>query len=158
MANQKIAVALALACLALTGSGWAQDLDYRWGVGLNLPGLGVRYFPLKATAVELRVQGEENVFVAGTRIYQYWGQFGHLRAFAGAEADLISAKGELSQGRGWAGEVMTGVEFFFWEPFSLQADLGPAWVFLRDESTGLQAGGSPEWVVNVGLNWYFGKE
>ena len=77
-----------------------------------------------------------------------------LIPFAGLEADLISFKGDESDGIGTALGIFAGLEYFFLEPFSLQLDLGPAIITLNDEDSSESVSGV-EYVINIGLNYYF---
>lgn len=154
---------LAIGAAFVLAAGLAQparaaENDYRWSVGLNFPGIGAKYSPWENLALELRLQGEQNVFVLEPRFYRYFLSAYGIRVFAGLAGDVVSFTGEVSRGQGWGGEVFAGGEYFFLPAFALQIDLGPAWIYLRDQSTGIVAGGSPEWVLNLGLSWYFGKE
>jgi len=125
-----------------------------WAVGVNYPGLGLRYFLNDSWAVEAKGQFESSISVLGLRSYLYFDPHAHLPLFAGFEADYLSFKGEVSEGAGWAAEVFVGVEYFLTKSFSFQMDIGPAWISLQDRNYPVSVSGI-EYVVNFGLNVYF---
>lgn len=127
-----------------------------FGVGLNYPGLGVRYFLCDKISLEGKGQFEKDIFVGGLRGYYYFKPEAKVLPFIGLEADFVSFKGEESKGIGFAGELFVGGEYFFAKKLSLQLDFGPAYIFLKDKDTSEDVGGI-EYVVNFGINYYFGK-
>ena len=127
-----------------------------FGVGLNYPGFGARYFFSNKISGELKGQMEEDVFVGGLRGYYYFSPKAKYLLFAGLEGDFTSFKGEVSEGTGFASEVFFGGEYFFTKRFSVQLDFGPAWISLADKSTSESVSGL-EYVVNFGVNYYFRK-
>lgn len=149
-----LVLALGAAGIANTAQAWAYA---NWAVGINAPGAHVRHLPWKDLAVDLKVQGDSQVLSLGPRVQYYFWDAGAWRAYAGAEGDLLTFTGEVSKGSGWAAEVLAGAEYFFYGPFSVQADIGPAWVQIQDQATGIRVGSSAEWVLFLGLNWYFGE-
>jgi len=128
----------------------------KFGVGLNYPGLGVRYFLSDKISVELKSQIEKDIFIGGLRGYYYFKPDSKLALFTGLEGDYVSFKGDDSKGTGIAGEVFVGGEYFFAKSLSFQLDLGPALVSIKDDDTSESVTGL-EYVVNFGINYYFGK-
>lgn len=122
--------------------------------GLNSPGAGVRYFPVDRIAVEARGQSASGVFAAGLRGCYYLSPLGGLLPLAGLEGDWISFAGRDSKGSGWAAEGLVGLEYFVLNRLSIQVDVGPAFVFVKDAKTALSASGI-QYAVNLGVNWYF---
>lgn len=49
-----------------------------FGVGLNYPGVGLRYFFVDRYAAEIRGQFEKDILVAGLRVYRYFGQISQV--------------------------------------------------------------------------------
>lgn len=125
------------------------------GVGVNYPGAGVRYFLSDKISLELKGQYEKDIILGGLRGYWYFSPVKNILPFAGLEADYVSFKGESGSGTGIAGEIFAGIEYFFTRSFSAQLDLGPAYISLdaaAESVSGL------EYVVNFGINYYFGKK
>ena len=56
-----------------------------WGVGVNYPGLGVKYGLDKKNTVELRTQFGEDVFVMGPRLYHSLSSMGKTVVYGGGE-------------------------------------------------------------------------
>jgi len=125
-------------------------------IGVNYPGLGVRYFLSDKVSLELKGQAEGNIVVGGLRGYYYFRSKGKFLPFAGLEGDFIKFKGDVSKGTGVAGELFAGGEYFFDRKLSLQMDLGPGLISLNDKSTSESVSGL-EYVVNFAINYYFGK-
>jgi hypothetical protein len=134
-----------------------EELTPRWGVGLNYPGAGIRYFLNDKLSLELRGQFADDIVVGGLRGNYYFNPGANTLLFMGVESDYVSFKGTESKGSGIAEELYLGMEFFLWSHFSLQVDFGPAFIALKDNDSSLSVDGL-EYVVNFGLNWYFGGQ
>ncbi len=126
-----------------------------FGLGFNYPGLSIRYFMSDRYALEAKGQADGGVTVGGLRLYSYYRPSAAMYLFLGAEADYIQFKGEVSRGAGAAGELFAGFECFLAPDASLQADFGPAYIYLRDKNEPVSAG-AIEYVANFGLNFYWG--
>ncbi|MDD5492546.1 MAG: hypothetical protein PHV60_07710 [bacterium] len=133
-----------------------ESLMPRWGVGLNYPGAGIKYLFNDKLCLELRGQYAEDIVIGGLRGNYYFNPDSNAVLFMGIESDYVSFKGEESKGHGFAEELYLGLEFFLMSYFSLQVDLGPAFIILKDKDSSLSVSGI-EYVVNFGLNWYFGS-
>lgn len=146
-----------LLLLLLSGSSLFSEISKgNFAIGLNFPGFGARYFLSDRTSLELKGQYETDIIVGGLRGYYYFSPGSKYLLFAGLEGDFISFEGDDSKGSGIAGELFVGCEYFFAEKLSLQMDLGPAFVSLKDDDTSESVDGL-EYVVNFGINYYFGK-
>jgi len=127
----------------------------KFGIALNYPGLGIKYFLSNKIAVELKGQNETDIFVSGLRGYYYFNPKAKYLLFTGLEADFISFKGKVSEGNGLATELFIGGEYFFIKNLSLQLDLGPTLISIQDKQTSESVSGI-EYIVNLGINYYFG--
>lgn len=128
----------------------------RWAAGINYPGVGVRYFTSDLVAIEAKAQAESEAKVFGGRLYRYLTpDHSGIHLFVGLEADYVLYDGKFSKGSGYAFEAFAGGEFFFARSLSFQMDAGPAYVTLEDDVSELNVGGI-EYVVNFGINYYFG--
>ncbi len=126
----------------------------KFGLGLNYPGLGARYFLTDHYCLEAKGQFEKDIVVGGLRTSRYFSSTGGLFPFIGLEADYVHFKGAVSKGSGFAGELFAGGEYFFTKRFSAQLDFGPAYVSLKDRPTSSSVDGI-EYVFNFGMNFYF---
>ena len=122
------------------------------GVGVNYPGLSVKYLA-KPWAVEAKGQFGSGITVIGSRGYYYFPQKPGF--FAGGEIDYISFDGNPSKGSGYALEGFIGYEHFVSPNFAISADFGPAHISLKDTETKLTESGI-EFVTNIGLTYYLG--
>ena len=125
-------------------------------IGLNYPGVGIRYFFTNTTSLELKAQSENNVSAVGLRFYRYFGSGSNMCFFWGLEGDYVTFKGTTSEGTWFATEVLVGGEYFFTKNLSFQADIGPAFISLADKNTTESVSGL-EYVINFGINYYFGR-
>ncbi|HAX61226.1 MAG TPA: hypothetical protein DCX95_01505 [Elusimicrobia bacterium] len=150
---KKMTVVLLLFSTLLSGEVAKKDI----AVGLNFPGLGVRYFLSDKISLEGKGQIEKDIFVGGLRGYYYFSPAAKYLLFAGLEGDFVTFKGDESEGNGIAGELFVGSEYFFAKGFSVQLDLGPAYISLKDTKDTSESVDGLEYVVNFGINYYFGK-
>ena len=153
--TSKIAVIAALFC-CLAAPARAEVHKGDWALGLNYPGLGGKYFLGEHFSLEARGQKGDDVFTGGLRGNFYFNPAYKTVLLSGVGADYLTFKGEESKGTGLAGEVFFGLEYFFLDNFSFQADFGPAYIRLKDNDTALSVSGL-EYVVNFGFHWYPGR-
>lgn len=128
----------------------------KFAVGLNYPGVGIRYFLSDKLSLEGRGQFTKDIIVGGLRLYYYFKSESKVLLFGGLEADFISFTRDESEGTGFAGVLFVGSEYFFTDNLSLQLDIGPAFIALTDKDTSISDGGI-EFVANFGVNFYFGR-
>ncbi len=146
-------VLLFVVCSCLYGEVAKSD----FGIGVNYPGIGARYFFSDKMSLELKGQIEKDIVVVGLRGYYYFSPQAKYLLFAGLEGDFVSFKGDDSEGTGIAGEIFVGGEYFFAKSFSVQLDLGPAFISIKDTKDTTESVSGLEYVVNFGINYYFGK-
>ena len=125
-----------------------------FSLGVNYPGVGLKYFLSDSYALEARGQAQSGDDVGGVRAYRYF-RPGRVLLYVGFEADYDRFKGAVSKGAGYGGEVFGGIEYLVAPHVGVQVDFGPAYIELKDASTSLTAGGL-EYVMNFGVNYYFG--
>ena len=156
----KAALFICLGAFLLGGRAHASGVEDEvgggtFGLGLNYPGVGMRYFMNDRFALEAKAQKEQNVLVGGFRLYNYFRPAHGLFLILGVEGDYVHYKSDVSMGSGYAGGAFAGVELFVLPRVTLQADFGPTYVSLRDQNE-LISVGSIEYVVNFGINAYWG--
>ena len=128
-----------------------------FGVGLNYPGVGARYILSKRMGVEARGQVGKDIFIGGGRGYWYFKQYPRIALFTGAEFDYIRFKGRLTKGSGFAFGPFGGGEFFVFKAVSLQLDMAPMVIALKDQASNKEHTGF-DVILNIGLNLYFGGD
>jgi len=131
-----------------------EDITHRFCIGMNWPGASVKYGLSSKFAVEGRYQTADNVNVIGPRLYYTFKGYDKLNIFTGLEADYVSFTGDVSKGKGMAGELFIGGEYFISRNLSFVLDIGPAFISLSDKDTSESVAGWDS-VVNMGLNYYF---
>ncbi|MFA6004735.1 MAG: hypothetical protein WC881_11785 [Elusimicrobiota bacterium] len=156
------ALCLCIGAFILSGRAYAADAGSgvgkgTFGLGLNYPGLGLRYFLNDRNALEAKAQVDKDVVLGGLRLYNYFRPAPSLSLFIGGEADYVHYKGEISRGSGAAGQIFGGFEYFVLPSVSLQADFGPAYVYLKDQRESVSVNGI-EYAANFGFNFYWGGE
>jgi hypothetical protein len=134
--------------IALLGS--AVYAEGRIGVGVNYPGVSVKYLA-SPWAVEAKGQFGSGITVIGPRGYYYFPKKPGL--FAGCEIDYLSFDGDVSKGTGYALEGFIGYKHFLSPNFALSADFGPGQISLKDKETKETESGI-EFVANIGLTYY----
>lgn len=125
---------------------------------LNYPGAALRYFVADGKALEILGQFQKDISVGGLRYYSYPASLrqGGLCPYFALEADYVDFKGAYSKGSGLGGGAFAGAEYFLGSRVSVQTDLGALYLSVKDKETSLSEGGL-EFVLNVGVNIYFGK-
>ncbi len=153
-----------LICLSFPAAAFCAEAPGRllqsrgsWGIGLNYPGVSVRYFPADGRGLELLGQSQDKVFAGGLRYYVYPVSLrsGPVSPYFALEGDYFSFKGSYAKGAGWGCGAYAGAEYRLAPRISMQADLGAMYVSLTDRSTDLSEGGL-EFLLNLGFNLYFG--
>jgi hypothetical protein len=123
------------------------------GLCLNYPGGGLKISPSPNFLLEARGQFGKDINVWGGRLQHYFNPKGKIYYFAGIEGDLVSFKGEVSKGNGYAIALFLGGEYFLSNALSFQLDFGPVYVSIKDKATNLSESGA-DYLVNLGLNLY----
>ena len=125
-----------------------------WGIGVNYPGLGIKYSLDKKNTVELRTQFGEDVFVLGPRLYHSICFLGKTVVYGGGEVDYLTFKGAVTKGSGFVFLGFAGLEYPVNQNVGLSVDFGPAFIGLKDKDSKESESGI-DLVVNIGLTYYF---
>lgn len=148
--------------LSSASGSWAYASDFTakgqkgaFGLSLNYPGIGMRYFLNDQFVLEVKGQAEGGTAAGGFRAYKYFAAVERMFLFLGIEGDYIQFKGKISRGSGAAAEFFGGLEYFVSPSISLQADFGPVYIYLKNRHEPVSVGGL-EYVANFGLNLYWG--
>lgn len=145
------------AYILLASSGGAAGIERgRLGIGLNYPGVGIRYLITDNLGAEARGQYEEDAHFGGVRACWYFSGTANVYPYAGVEGGYAGYEGAAARAGGYALSLFLGGEYFMWPDVSAQFDFGPAYVGLEDGDTSISVSGI-EFAVNFGLTYYFGK-
>jgi len=126
-----------------------------FAAGINYPGLSLRYGLSKSLVFEGKYQTGEGISLYGPRVYYMFSRSSRtIVPFIGGGFDLVSFKGEVSEGTGFVMELFGGGEYFVNDRLSFQLDIGPAFINLTDKNYSIGQAGV-EYVVNFGINYYF---
>ena len=147
--------ALLLNGLARAGEFIPEARQGSFGLSLNYPGAGIRYFVSDLCVLEAKGQADGGTMVGGLRVYKHFWTADRLFLFMGVEADYIQFKGKVSRGTGAAGEVFGGFEYFIAPAITLQADFGPAYIYLKDRHESVSLNGIG-YVANFSFTFYWG--
>ena len=125
----------------------AQARPHRWGLGINYTGAQLRYSRNRRWMWEGRYQqgkassdyGRVTAQVFGFRGYRnFWGRRG-WPLYAGSELAYVTAKTNSSAyaTKGFAAGAFGGVEYYVGKRLSVNADIGPYVITLREKQTDL---------------------
>ena len=125
---------------------------------MNYPGANFKLSLSDEFAAEIRGQFIDKIFTGGARLYYYPSIAGFnnacLRPFLALEGDYLSFKGNISKGSGGTFGAVGGVEYFLSRHLSVQTDIGPYYIMVKDSESSLEQNGL-EFVLNFGVNYYF---
>jgi hypothetical protein len=124
----------------------------RIGVGLNFPGLGLRALVGNRWMIEAQGQYEKEAQTYGGRLYLYVFPGSRVYPYLGAGGGYARFQGEGLNADGYLGEAFAGLEYFLWKKLSLQGDIRPAYVGLKE---GAVSASGIRFTVNFGLTVYF---
>lgn len=133
---------------------FADDLSKKWGVGINYPGLSVKYGINAESVIEIKTQFGEDIFVIGPRYYRNFNSKDRAVIAVGGEVDYVTFKGEFSEGSGWVIGAFVGGEYFANHNYGISLDIGPAYISIKDKDTSLDESGI-DFILNLGLTYYF---
>ncbi|MBP9699505.1 MAG: hypothetical protein KBD85_05755 [Elusimicrobia bacterium] len=150
----KWAIALFLGFSGL--KSWAEFPNHRWAALATYGGAGLRYALSPRISGEGRVLMGDGLAVSLRGSYLWEKESWKIRPLAGAEVSVLSPfRGEGHQGAAFL--LFVGGEVRLAKRWTFQVDMGPAVLRMREED-----GQKEEWdyqnVLNVSLNYYFGKK
>jgi hypothetical protein len=158
--KKTISIGFFLILIIFSNNVFGEENKGKFAIGLNYPGFSVRYFKSDRIAWEAKLQAETNILVVGARLNKYSDLKNNnkIQIIKGLEFDLVSFKGETTEGYGIALEVFIGGEYSISKKLSFQLDIGPALVFLMDKDYKDVKASSLEFVLNLGVNYYIGAD
>lgn len=131
------------------------ELAEKLSLGINWPGVAIKYGISNVVALEARAQFGEGATAFGPRLHINFFRTYAFVGFTGLELDYILFNSEMTSGDGFAIYGLIGCEIFAIRSISFLVDIGPAYVTLGDEDYSV---GNIHFVANLGLNFYFSKE
>ena len=147
-----------LAASENTAAAGQETFGHSAALGINYTGGNFKIFLSGRIAAELRGQYSDRILIGGARLYSYPSIPGfhnaRLRPFLAVEGDCMSFRGQLSKGNGAAVGGIGGVEYFLYKRLSVQTDVGPYYMTLKDDKSSVEKSGL-EFVINFGVNFYF---
>jgi hypothetical protein len=126
-----------------------------YGIGVNYPGVGFRYFINNRVAIEGRAQRDEEVLAGGLRGILYAGKLDQVFFYGGLEVDRLWVRDVDRIAGGWATSVFIGGEVFVSKRLAVNVDFGPTLFKLQDNGIGVE-NSTVEPVVNIGMIYFIG--
>lgn len=148
-------ILLVVVCL-LAGNSYA-GTNRRAGIALGINTLQIKYGLSDKWKVAANLAYEDYVFIIGGRVQRQKGLADSNVVFAGIDANWINFNTESILGKGYMLYLPLGLEQFATSKFSVTAEIGPAYVFLKSNSIDVSQSGV-DWMWNVYLTFYLGKE
>lgn len=150
-----LAIIMVLLVGSLTTSiAVADNLDNRIGIGLGNPYFSIKYGLSSRFSIEGRAAFGSGIFAGGARLYYNFNPEGRTVIFVGGEGDYVSFDVDDVEGIGLVGYGFVGGEYFITRRFTFNLDIGPAYIFLKENQLDFDEHGL-EWVFNLGINYYF---
>ncbi len=128
----------------------------RLAVGLNYPGVALKYGFANNFAVDLRYQTNNTSYSFGSRGYLYLTPISSFIIFLGGEYDYINYKSDKVDSAGGYYAGFVGVEYFLAPAVSVYTDIGYGQMSLKDKNVETNVTTDPT-VMNIGLNLYLGN-
>lgn len=125
-----------------------------WFAGVLYPGVTLGY-QNKYLSLELRGFQGNNIQLFGPRISFVLGRLNTVRFYGGTDLYKVREfEGELTEGDGYMGGVIFGLQKYFSPHFSFTLDSGPYYISLQDDLSRREVDGL-EFVINTGINFHF---
>jgi len=155
-----------LLCLLFYSYSLLYSKENIFGVSLNYPGIGIKYFYHTKNIFELRLQyfhtDDYTTTLFGLRYYRIFpiAKNNNLFYYLGAEGSFFThnenylSSNESQSANGWLVGSYLGIEKFLSKKFSLNFDIGPyiATATINNYSSSLF-----DFVLNVSINYYLRK-
>ena len=135
--------------------GYADDLSHKLGIGLGYPYLSVKYGINSRWSGELRGAFGSGIVVAGGRVYYNLNPEKRAVIYYGLEMDYVSFNTDDISGNGYLGLIFVGGEYFINKNLTVCMDIGPVYTKLADSEYSDVSVSGIDWVVNIGINFYF---
>ncbi len=134
------------------------DVREAFYLGLNYPGLSAGYRSGK-TAYELRLFFASKTQIYGGRVrrdfYQFeTADFEQNFIYLGLDGFYTQFEGEITEGDGFMLGLVGGLETRLTDGFSVNFDLGPYYLTIDDDYSGLNSS-SLHYILNFGINYHF---
>ena len=146
--------------LLLQCSCYANDINKAFGIGVGYPYFSLKYGITSNTSIEPRGAYDRDVVVGGLRLNHYFNPEDKTVFYISGEADYVlfqSSWVKAGNGEGYAFGCFVGTEYFIEDNFTFNFDIGPVLIGLTDTNRDISSNGV-QWVLNAGLNYYFGMD
>jgi predicted negative regulator of RcsB-dependent stress response len=124
------------------------------GITGGYPYLGLKYNFSDAISGEARYATGSGVKVYAGRFYWNFSRYDKLSLFTGPEFGYVNFNTYDMKGSGYETGVMLGMEYFITPGFSFMMDFTPVVIGLKSDNYKVSG---VEFVLNLGLNFYFGN-
>ncbi len=135
-------------------SGYSDDLTHTMGIGSGYPYFSLKYGFSPRWSAELRGAFGSGISVYGGRLYHNLNPEKRTVIYFGGEVDYVGFDVDEVAGNGFIGLVFVGGEHFITKKLTLNLDIGPVYTKLTDTGSDISVSGI-DWVVNIGVNFYF---
>jgi len=136
----------------------ASIIENKVALGINYPGLSIKYVFNKMVSAEIKMQLSEisKVFCLRFNKYFWLSKTSNLFLYTGIESGYVyfKTKDEIVEGDGFVSNIFCGIEKFLFKHFSVGMDIGPNIVYIKDKNYE-QIEQSFDFVLNLGFNIYF---
>ena len=125
------------------------------GIGLCYTGPLARYFVTDRFAIELRDYITDDATIISPRLV---GLFDLPKTdlyefcYYGVEAGRVNFRGRVSRGGGTTAGCFVGIEKEIFKDIMLNVDVGPYWISIKDNQTGIRETGV-DFVINSSVCW-----
>lgn len=142
--------------ITFTFPGECNDLHKRFGLGLGYPYLSLKYGLTSHLTLEPRGAFGKGIVTAGGRLYWNFTPKSRIVLYSGLEANYVSFDKENTSGNGYLTEFFLGAETFLTDKITFIIDIGPGYTKLAESGSDYTTEGL-DWILNIGLNFYFYK-
>ncbi len=133
---------------------FADSIKGKIGIGLGYPYLSLKYGLTQNLSLETRGAFGDGINVYGGRLYYNFNPNDMIVISIGGERDYVSFDTDGTSGKGYIGYGFISGEYFIFQEFTLNLDVGPAFISLNEDKFKLSVDGI-EWIFNLGINFYF---
>jgi len=138
----------------LVSTAYSDDLTHTIGIGSGYPYFSLKYGLSPRWSFELRGAFGSGISVYGARLYHNLNPEKRTVIYFGGEVDYVGFDVDEVAGNGFIGLVFVGGEHFITKKLTLNLDIGPVYTNLMDTDSDISVSGM-DWVVNIGVNFYF---
>ena len=130
----------------------------KFGISLGYPYVSLKYRLSSKFTTELRDTFSEGINVVSLRGYYDFYKINKISCFTGIDLGYVFFDTDDVKGEGSLFTVFIGGEYFVSSKISISIDIGPSFITLWSKKEKDLSVSGIEWILNSGLNIYFGKD